>query len=106
MFRSIQSIKNDRVTFIVYRVAYLTLAFFIARIVASVIDNYTGYGIGWFSNIANFLFWGIIYYRCRQIRISLQSDDFPVESKQSISRALDEIIDEMSRTSRKIAKLT
>ena len=67
-------VGNKRLTVLIWKGALFTLLFFVLRVVASIVDGYTGQAVAWATNLVNFVFWSIIIYRLDRIRVILKSD--------------------------------
>lgn len=104
LFRSIHLIRNERVTTIVYSTAMVILVFFVAKIVAAMLDDNLR-GIGLFSNVINISFWSYVYVKCYSMRKSLQSEMVGEKGRLRVSQSLDEILNEMDRKRRKLEKV-
>lgn len=104
LFRSIHIIQNKQVMTVVYKAAMILLIFFAIRILATILDN-SLYGVGWFSTATNVLFWIYVFLKARQLRRRLESEEVGVKGRDSVSRALDEIYEEMTEAKHKIEKV-
>lgn len=97
-------IANRRLTWILYKGGIALLCFFGARFIAGFADDYFAFGIGLFSNLVNIGFWAIVYYKCRELRKRLASDEIGATGRNSLSESFDEILDGMTTAKRRLSR--
>ncbi|HEX9962056.1 MAG TPA: hypothetical protein VGB00_14060 [Pyrinomonadaceae bacterium] len=88
-------LDNKRLIRIVRKIAKGLAFFALARLAASFVDDYVGFGIGLFSNLVNYAFWGWIYWYFRRQRRRLQDETFTPQIRLRLSRSIDEVLDDM-----------
>jgi len=73
LYRSADAVRNEKLTKIFWAGSVALIAFFVARITAGVLDSLFASDIGWFSNLANVIFWSLLIYKARNVSHILES---------------------------------
>jgi hypothetical protein len=88
-------LENQRLIRIVKKIANGLIVFAIARLFASIADNYVGFGIGVCSNVINYAFWIWVFWYFHRQKKRLQSESIGPDGRRRLSNSIDEILDEL-----------
>jgi hypothetical protein len=103
-YRSSRGVDNTRLIKSFWHAAMFAGSFFIARIIAGVLDSAFVNTIGWCSNLVNVIYSGYILWKARSIRVILTS---PKTSKERIEirASFDAILDRLDAAKQKLHTL-
>jgi hypothetical protein len=73
LYRSARAVEAQRLTKAFWKASLFAGSFFLSRIIAGILDTLFAFSIGWFSNIVNVIYWSILVYKARNVRLILQS---------------------------------
>lgn len=104
LFRSTGYIDNYRLSKIAWTMTKWLFVFFVARIVAGIVDSWLGYSIGWLSNNVQLAFWIIIYMKARKGRLILGSAK-NTEQRVALREAIDALLNQMEAAKKNTQKV-
>jgi len=94
LFRSTGYIDNYRLSKIVWNMTKWLFIYFLARIIAGVLDSWLGYSIGWLSNNVQLAFWIVVYLKIRKSRMILGSSK-NTEQRIALRKTVDALLNQL-----------